>query len=129
MENLSKHIGFVILLCLAFFLLPDTSYACTKKVAKTEQKTCSKDQSSTAEKKDCCKTMSCKKGKHHNDCGGKCKNCSCGCINSVSSLNLHIPLGIVTENYFAEVKKKKFDFSPAYYSSGYFSIWQPPKIG
>ncbi len=125
---MSKHISFIILLCLGFFLIPSISYACAKKTAKTEQKSCSKDQSTKAVKKDCCKTKSCKKDSEHNDCNGKCKHSSCRCSTSSSSLSLPIPLDLKTTNHFATTKKQKFGFKQAYYSSGYSSIWQPPKI-
>jgi hypothetical protein len=43
-------------------------------------------------------------------------------------LCLPIPIDLKTANPFAEIKKQKFGFKEAYYSSGYSSIWQPPKI-
>ncbi|WP_336691087.1 MULTISPECIES: hypothetical protein [unclassified Chryseobacterium] len=129
MKTFSKHISFIILLCLAFFLIPNIGFACTKEEIKKEQKSCSKNQSTKAEKKDCCKTKSCKKDKDHNDCNGKCKHSSCRCSTSSSSLSLPIPIDLKTTNHFAEIKKQKFGFKQAYYSSGYSSIWQPPKIG
>ncbi|TJZ63255.1 hypothetical protein FAZ15_02905 [Sphingobacterium olei] len=128
MKTWSKHIGFVILLCLGFFLTPSTGYACAKKAANTEQKSCSKDQSAKAEKKDCCETKSCKKDKNHDDCNGKCKNSSCRCNISSSFVSSTISSDFKVTDYFAETKKQKFGFKQAYYSSGYPSIWQPPKI-
>ena len=84
LKNLSKHISFVILLCLGFFLMPSISYACAKKTTKTEQKSCSKDQSAKAEHKSSCKDKSCKKCKDGgHDCNSNCKHGSCGC--SISS--------------------------------------------
>lgn len=128
LKTLNKHISFIILLCLGFFLTPSINYACTKNAAKTEQKSSSKDQSKKAEKKDCCKTNSCKKDKDHNDCDGKCKHSSCRCGTSFPSVSLPIPIDLKTTNHFAETKKQKFGFKHAYYSSGYSFIWQPPKI-
>ena len=128
LKNLSKHISFVILLCLGFFLMPSISYACAKKTTKTEQKSCSKDQSAKAEHKSSCKDKSCKKCKDGHDCDGNCKHSSCGCSTSSSSVSLPIPVDLKTAAPFAETKKQKFGFKEAYYSSGYSSIWQPPKI-
>ena len=128
LKNLSKHISFIILLCLGFFLMPSISYACAKKTTKTEQKSCSKDQSAKAEHKSSCKDKSCKKCKDGHDCDGNCKHSSCGCSTSSSSVSLPIPIDLKTANPFAEIKKQKFGFKEAYYSSGYSSIWQPPKI-
>jgi len=104
--------------------MPSISYACAKKVSKTEQKYCPKDQ-----KKDCCETKSCKKDHENNDCDGKCKHGFCG--SSASSLSLSLPTSIDFKiiNRFAEIKKQKFGFKQAFYSAGYSSIWQPPKIG
>lgn len=127
LKNLSKHISFVILLCLGLFLIPSISYACAKKSTKTEQASCSKEQSEKSHHKDGCKTKSCKNC-DDKDCSGKCKHSSCGCSTSSSSLSLPIPFDLKGTNHFAEIKKQKFGFKQAYYSSGYSSIWQPPKI-
>lgn len=128
LKNLSKHISVVILLCMGFFLVPSISYGCAKKLAKTVQNSNSKDQFYKAEIKDCCKTKSCKRDKDHNDCSGKCKHNSCRCSTSSSSSSLPIPIYIRNENHFFEIKQQKFDFKQAYHSSGFSSIWQPPKI-
>ena len=128
LKNLSKHISFVILLCLGFFLMPSISYACAKKTAKTEQKSCSKEKSEKSHHKDSCKDKSCKKCKDGHDCDGNCKHSSCGCSTSSSSVSLQIPIDLKITNPFAETKKQKFGFKEAYYSSGFFSIWLPPKI-
>lgn len=37
--------------------------------------------------------------------------------------------GLKIKNHFIEETKLKFSFSQTYYSSGFSSIWQPPKIG
>ena len=128
LKNLSKHISFVILLCLSFFLMPGISYACAKKASKTEQKSCSKDQSAKAEHKSSCKDKSCEKCKDGHDCDGNCKHSSCRCSTSSSSVSLQIPIDLKITSPFAETKKQKFGCKQAYYSSGYSSIWQPPKI-
>jgi len=129
LKTLSKHISFVILICLGFLLIPSTTYACTKKTTKTDLKSVSKSQFHKAEIKDCCKAKSCKRDKNHNDCSGKCKHSSCRCSTFSSSLSLPIPFYLKNENQFVEIKQQKFDFKQAYYSSGFSSIWQPPKIG
>ena len=128
MKNLRKHISIFVLLCIGFLILPSKTYACNKKTAKTEIRSYSNDHSSKTEKKDCCKTKSCKRDSEHNDCNGKCKHSSCRCSTSSSSLTLPIPIDLKTTNHFATTKKQKFGFKQAYYSSGYSSIWQPPKI-
>lgn len=37
--------------------------------------------------------------------------------------------GLKIKNHFIVETKLKFSFSQTYYSSGFSSIWQPPKIG
>ena len=128
LKNFSKHISLVFLLALGFFLMPSVGYACAKKSVKIEQTSCSKDQSKKAEQKECCKTKTCKKNKNHNDCNGKCKHSSCSCSTASSSFSLPIPIDLRTKNHFAKIKKQRFDFKQANYSSCYFSIWLPPKI-
>ncbi len=128
LKNLSKHINWIFFLCLGFFLVPSISYACAKKTANSEQKSCPKDQSAKAEHKSSCKDKSCKKCKDGHNCDGNCKHGSCGCSASSSSVSLTIPLDLKVTNPFAEIKKQKIAFKQTYYSSGYSSIWQPPKI-
>lgn len=129
LKNLNKHIILGILLCFGFFLMPTLGYGCTKKTVRTEHQNYSNKQSHKTEIKDCCKTKSCKSDKDHSDCDGKCKDSSCRCSTTSYSLNLHIPVDIHTVNQFGEIKQEKFGFEQACYSSGFSSIWQPPKIG
>lgn len=127
LKNLSKHISVFILLALGLFLIPGISYACAKKSASPKQTSCSKDKSK-AEQKDCCKTKTCEKDKNQNDCSGKCKHGSCNCSTSSPSFGLPFSIDLKTKNHFAEIKKQIFGFEQAHYSSGYFTIWLPPKI-
>lgn len=123
MKNWSRPINFVILLCLGFFLIPSIAFACAKKTTQTEQESCPKEQSSKAEKKDCCK-----KGNDHKGCDSKCKHSSCSCSTSLSFLGLPITTDLKSKKHFTALKKQKFGFKQAGYSSGYLFIWQPPKI-
>ena len=97
---------------LGFFLTPTLTYACGKPAEKTEKACCKKETSQT-EKKDCCKSHS-QKDKNDDCCGGKCKNPSCHCPTAPHN----IFLGKVTIAY-----------TETYISSGFRSIWLPPKIG
>ena len=127
LKNFSKHISFVILFCLGFFLMPGISYACAKKSTKTEQSSCSNEKSKKSEHKKGCKNKSCKKCKSDN-CGGGCSHSTCRCGASTTSLSLPAVIELRAKNHFAAAKKQKFAFKEAYYSSGFFSIWLPPKI-
>ncbi|WP_262152769.1 hypothetical protein [Chryseobacterium foetidum] len=126
---MSKHISFIVLLCMGFFLMPSISYACAKKTAETEQKSYSKDKSEKSGHKDSCNKKSCKKCKDRHNCGDNCKHSSCRCSASSTSFGLPMPIDLKTEIRFAEIKQQKFGFNQAYYSSGFSSVWQPPKIG
>ena len=123
-----KKIYYIAILILAgFFLTPVESYACSTKSENTE--TFSRIQlDSTIEKKDCCGKETTQCGKQGKDCEENCDNSDCHC--PTSSSNFTIP-------FFAQLlqtkvilsKKLKFYFQEAYYSSGFLSIWLPPKIG
>jgi hypothetical protein len=108
-------------------MIPSQSYACSKNSTKTEQSSCSKEKSKKSEHKKGYKGKSCKKCKSGN-CDGGCSHSSCRCSASTTSLYLPIPIELKAKNPFAEVKKQKLGFKEAYYSSGFFFIWLPPKI-
>ncbi|WP_231121128.1 hypothetical protein [Epilithonimonas vandammei] len=112
------------LFCLVFFMIPSQSYACSKNSTKTEQSSCSKEKSKKSEHKKGYKGKKCKSG----NCDGGCSHSSCRCSASTTSLYLPIPIELKAKNPFAEVKKQKLGFKEAYYSSGFFFIWLPPKI-
>ncbi len=128
LKTLSKHISFIILLCVGFFLAPSICYACAKKTVNTEQKSCSKEKSKKSNHKESCKDKSCKKCKNGHDCCGDCNHSSCRCSTSSSFVSLPIPIDLKVTDPFAETKKQKFGFKQVYYSLDYSSIWQPPKI-
>jgi len=128
LKTFSKHISFIILLCLGFFLIPSLSYACAKKSTQAEYKSSLKDQIPKIERTDNCKTKPCENC-NDNDCTGNCKHSCCRCITSSPAFSLPTLIYFKVTNLFAETKKQKFNFKQAYYSSGYSSIWQPPKIG
>jgi len=127
LKNLRIHIGILTLFFLGFFLMPNQSYACSKKSTQTEQSSCSKEKSNKS-KHSGCKGKSCKKCKDSNGCGGNCKHSSCRCGASITSLSLPVIIELKAKNQFAAGKKQKFGFKEACYSSGFFSIWLPPKI-
>lgn len=128
MKYLKIHISIILLFCVGFFLTPNQSYACSKKTAKAEQSGCARKQSGKPEQQACCKTNSCKKDNQHGDCSDQCKHNSCRCGASVSSISLPASIDLKTTNHFAELKKQKFGFRQAYYPTGFFPIWLPPKI-
>ena len=110
---------------LGFFLTPTLIYACDKPVEKTE-KSCFKKETSQSDKKDCCKSHS-QKDKNDDDCNGKCKNSTCHCPTAPLTLALPFVAEIKYHNFFLE--KITIAYTITYISSGFHSIWQPPKIG
>lgn len=109
---------------LGFFLTPTLTYACGKSVEKTE-KSCCKKETSKSDKKDCCKNHS-QKDKNDDDCDGKCKNPSCHCPTAPLAFALTLDAGM--KNHIIVLENLTFGYTQSYISSGFHSIWQPPKI-
>lgn len=128
MKNLSKYITIVSLIFGASIIAPQFGYACSKKSAGTEHSSSKKEHLKKALHKSGCNDKSCKRCKDGGNCEGACKHNSCRCSNSSNSLNLPIPLSAIAEKVFNVTEKHKFGYKECYYSSGFFSIWQPPKI-
>jgi len=126
-KNCNRHITLVLLLILGFLLTPNLSYACSKASTKTEHQKVSKNHYEKADKKDCCEDKSCKNHQHDNDCNGQCKDSSCRCGNS--SFSILMPTDLKSNISFDTFENCQFELTQSYYSLGYYSIWQPPKIG
>jgi hypothetical protein len=114
---------FIIILTLGFFLLPAMTYACG---TKSEKECCKKEVSSKFEKKECNKNNH---SKDKNDsCGGKCGHSNC----TTSSVNFSIisssEIDFKDNNFDFCLEKPKFYDSETFISSGFTSVWLPPKI-
>jgi len=125
-KNWNRHITLILFVFLGFLLTPNLIYACSKTPVKTEHQKVSKSHHEKAEKKDCCKTKSCKDHQHDNGYNGKCKDNSCRCGNS--SFSFLMPIDFKSITSFNVIEKRQFEFTQSYYSLGHYSIWQPPKI-
>ncbi|HRP91094.1 MAG TPA: hypothetical protein PKX92_13770 [Edaphocola sp.] len=121
---MTRQISILLIVMLGFFLTPTLTYACGKPAEKTEKSCCKKETSQT-EKKDCCKSHS-QDDKNDDDCNGQCGNHSCHC----PTINITIALPFFPELnhsvFYAE--KLSFFYTETHISSGFRSIWQPPKI-
>ena len=111
--------------------MPSQSYACPKKPIKTEQSSFTKQQSEKSAHKVSCKSEFGKKCGDCNDCNsdceGNCKHNSCTC--GTSGFSFGLPMAAIpVKKHFSEAEKQKFSFRQAYYSSGFISVWLPPKI-
>jgi len=108
---------------LGFFLIPEQTYACSSKKMQSKESACKKMPAGKYKAKSSC----CKGDKHKKDCSGKCKNGLCQCAPG-SSVSITVATVSDLQKRFAEFQKQTFGYKPAYYSSGYSSIWLPPKI-
>ncbi|MBP7642689.1 MAG: hypothetical protein KA767_05085 [Saprospiraceae bacterium] len=115
----------LLIVMLGFFLTPTLTYACGKPAEKTEKSCCEKGVS-ISDKKDCCKTHS--ENDNNNDgCEGKCGHPSCHC--PITPLTIALPFVSKEKHNFYFVEKQSIPYTETYTSSGFCSIWLPPKIG
>ncbi len=114
----------IIILTLGFFLSPTLSYACG---TKTEKSCCKKETTSKTEKKDCCKNKQSKD--EDKSCGGKCGHSNCTSSISINfSIISSYEINFKNNNFDFSTEKPKFYHSETFISSGFTSVWLPPKI-
>lgn len=124
---MTKQIYIALITIIGFFLTPTLSYACGKSHAETEKFCCS-NKASHAEKKDCCKKEHSDNPKNNDDCDGKCGNPSCHCPTISIYFGIIPTISELKYNSLAISKKQLFVYTNTYIPSGFYSIWQPPKI-
>ncbi len=113
----------IIIFTLGFFLMPTIMFACGNK---TENSCCKKDTSSKTEKKDCCKNKQSKE--ENNSCGGKCGHSNCTASTVNFSIISFYEIEFKNNNFHFSTEKPKFYHSETFISSGFTSVWLPPKI-
>ena len=120
---MKKRLHIIIIILILGFFLPTSSYA---RGTKTEKSCCKKETSSKIEKKDCCN------GKHSKDkdnsCGGKCGHSNCTTSSITFSLISINEIQFKNNNFDFSIEKTKFYNSKTFISSGFTSVWLPPKI-
>lgn len=117
---MNSKIYILLLLVFSFLLGPTQSYA----AAMPAEMACCKDSSTEMS---CCKDSS-SSSKDDMDCGSSCENSSCVC--PVISISPKV-LTSESENdilYLAFDKKQTYHYAEILISSGFRSIWLPPKI-
>ncbi|PKQ46141.1 hypothetical protein [Confluentibacter flavum] len=121
---MSRFLYIVCLTLFGFILIPTNSYACGTSREKSER-TCTKDKLANSDIQDCCKQAD--SSHSEKGCDGICSNAGCHCPSVFSN---------VTNPLFTKLVQVKFIetttnlyYQETYYSSGFLSIWQPPKIG
>lgn len=114
---------------LGFFLIPRQSYACKAQTKVKIEKSCCEVSSDRHHSESTCQEDCCKDKKDDSkDCLGKCDSKSCQTPSQGFS---EIPtLFTILQNRFDPEGKKLYAlYKQPHYSSGYLSIWLPPKIG
>ncbi len=112
----------IIILIFGFFL-PTSTYACG---TKTEKACCKKETLSKTEKKDCCNDKHSKN--KENSCGGKCGHSNCTSSTVNFSIISFYEIEFKNNNFDFSVEKSKSYHSETFISSGFTSVWLPPKI-
>lgn len=114
---------------IGFVATPTGAFACGAKSENIES-TCNEQPNSEMQNKGCCDTEKGQCGHSGKDCDGKCGNPSCNCPSNSSNCPYFVVL------FFAQfsqvgliLSKPNFYYQDTYYSSGFHSIWLPPKIG
>lgn len=113
----------IVIIIFGFLLIPSTTLACG---TKAEKSCCKKETTSTTEKKDCCKNK--QSEDKDNSCGGKCghSNCTSSSVN-FSIISLY-EIEFKNNIFDFSIEKPKFYHSETFVSSGFTSVWLPPKI-
>lgn len=114
---------YTIMLILGFFLLPTLTYACG---TKSEKGCCNKEIAAKSAKKDCCKNNQSKD--RSKDCGGKCGHSNCTTSSVNFSLISIFKMEFQNNNFDNTIEKPQFYHSKTFISSGFTSVWLPPKI-
>jgi len=123
---MTRFFYIALLSLIGFFLTPTDSYACGSNSENIENTSTIQSYTKT-EKKDCCNTEKRQCGKHGKDCDGKCGNPACHCPTNCTNFTIPFFDGFLGITII--VSKPNFYYQDTYYSSGFLSIWQPPKIG
>jgi hypothetical protein len=104
--------------------MPSSAYACG---TKPEKYCCKKEIAGKTEKKDCCE-----KNKQSNDkqkgCSGKCGHSNCTTSTAQVSLIASNEIEFKVTLFAFAAKKQKFYHNETHISSGFYSVWSPPKI-
>lgn len=113
-----------LLFLLGLFLMPGVSYACE---TKTSNSCCKKEMKAKPEEKGCCKKSKESK-EEEKGCGGKCGHSNCTASSMQFSI-LSLDEIEIKNNFFGfALEKPVFYHKETTISSGFYSVWLPPKI-
>lgn len=113
----------IVILTIGFFLLSGMAYACGNK---SEKLCCKKEITSKSENKDCFKNKH-SKGKSKS-CDGKCGHSNCTTSSVTFSIISQNEIQFKNNSSDFSEEKSKFYHSETVISSGFTSVWLPPKI-
>jgi hypothetical protein len=116
------HIFFFVFL-FGLFLMPIQAEACGMKSEKKKQTT---EKAQTKSTDDCCGSKSNKKGKE--GCNDKCSHSNCRCVTIISVLTSEKQEEVALNCFNFSNKKQFFGAHEDALSSGFYTIWSPPKI-
>lgn len=111
---------------IGFIMLPTVTYACSSTSNETEINS-NNSNNASLQKNDSCNKEIGQCGNHGKNCDGKCSNPICHCPTSCT--NFTIPFLAQFSQVKLILSKPNFYYQETYYSSGFLSIWLPPKIG
>ncbi|QOI98869.1 MAG: hypothetical protein HRU69_08365 [Flammeovirgaceae bacterium] len=123
---MTRFIYIALLSLTGFLLTPPDTYACGSKSENLEN-TCTKKSDTQKGKKSCCDTDNVQCNNHGRDCDGKCGNPNCHC--PANHTYFTIPYFVKFSGFKLIPHKPNFYYQDSFYSSGFLSIWLPPKIG
>ena len=109
---MSKKFYILLLVVLGFFMMPSVAFACG---TKTEQKNCCKKENTSNESS-------------HDGCNGACKDLSCNSSTVYMGLTSLFHTELNSQLFSFSTEKQNYYYSEIFISSGFRSIWLPPKI-
>ena len=121
------HIA-VLTFLLGFFLTPMQTMACGDKSTKTEKSCCKSSKKDKSKQKNCCSKHNSKSQKEDKGCDGKCGDSSCHCTNFCPHFAVPFYATFKFKSFPIISKQRLFSRDDNYFSSGFYSIWLPPKI-
>lgn len=120
-----KNAVIMLVVALGFLIAPMEVSACHKSSEK-EQSCCAKH-NQDADTSDADHVQ--ETGDHEPDCNGTCTHSSCHCVtlHHIQVIVPHQPYAAL-QSFFYQ-KEESFVYIEAYTSTGFYTIWQPPKLG
>jgi hypothetical protein len=120
---ISKTHILLFIFLIGFFFLPIQAEACGMKSEKKKHTT-EKVQTKTTD--DCCNSSTNKKGKE--GCNDKCNHSNCRCVSIISVLTFEKWNENTLNCFNFSNKEESYYLHTADLSSGFYTIWSPPKI-